>query len=77
MQNEPLEILHQLIARYGSALPPIPEREQVWEALAKTRNSDLLKEIDRFLKHNQHKLHDTFKGEIARIIYDDDAFSFD
>lgn len=63
-------ILKNLLEQYGSKLPPLEEREQLWEALAGTTNEDILMEFKEYVETNASEIHDILLGEIGRILYD-------
>lgn len=68
--NPLIMILKKLLERHGSNLPPLEEREQLWEALAGTSNEDILTEFKEYVETNASEIHDTLLGEIGRILYD-------
>jgi len=68
--NPLIIILKKLLDQYGSKLPPLEEREQLWKALAETSNEDILTEFREYVETNANKIHDTLLGEIGRILYD-------
>ena len=66
--NPVIEQLERVIAKYGSALPPIEEREPLWQAAANARDEPAAQEIIDYVEKNQQRIHEMLRGEIVKAI---------